>query len=643
MEFVGSLWYREAKRFLASRFNSSGCNDEQLMSKLLNKGHRDKDKNVISFNSMVQMARHHEQCQEAKTLMQQAKSTEEQVNFTRNKKPQYRRQQHQPVSTAQTIRYQRGRGQYLSTTERTCPNCGGTPHQMADCPARDQPCNRRGCGRIGHFAKVCRMGAPLSSKFRTSRGQGHVQGNSQAQTHMLDSVEPPQYDFQTAELYSVDIKPVQYTHSLYSTAQTKSAKGQKFFGILKLCAANDFKVTRVQLDTASTCNTLPRKVAESLIPQGQTLEDYMKPSPSVLYTYNNSKMYPIGQLEVVVETRHKYHVLTFQVIPDTPVDKPPLLSGSDCVRLKLVTIHADEVHVVDQTNQEKLLTPMPDETRQSVQNKTIPPKPDHITLDWVKNTFSDVHQGLGNFGKPIKFDLDPTINPIHDAVHRQPVAHHEKIKFELDRMESQGKICRQQWCSNMTVKETKDKFRICIDPSNTINKAIRVPKHPIPRLEDILPSLSGAKCFTVADALSGFTNIILDEESSLATTFHTPFGRYRWLRLPFGVSSGPEEYQSRMQEAMAGLPGVLNIADDVLIFGSGTTQEEAERDHDENLYKFLLRVRQVKLKLNPTKWRFKEKQVRFMGFMLGIDGVRPASDSVEAVTNMPTPTDVKAV
>ena len=73
------------------------------------------------------------------------------------------------------------------------------------------------------------------------------------------------------------------------------------------------------------------------------------------------------------------------------------------------------------------------------------------------------------------------------------------------------------------------------------------------------------------------------------------------------MSSGPEEYQARQQEALAGLKGICNIADDVLIYGCGQTQEEAERDHDENLYNFLLRMRHVQLRLNPKKWRFKLK------------------------------------
>ena len=171
----------------------------------------------------------------------------------------------------------------------------------------------------------------------------------------------------------------------------------------------------------------------------------------------------------------------------------------------------------------------------------------------------------------------------------------------------------------MTVRETKVKF------------------------EDTVPQLNGAKCFSAADAMPGFTNILLDNESSLATTFHTPFGRYQWLRLLYGVSSGPEEYQGRKQEALDGLKGVCNIADDVLIYGCGEIHEQAEKDHDENLYHFLVPMREVKLKLNPAKWVFKTKKVVFMGFQLSPNGVSLSPSMVEAITEMPKPSDQQAV
>lgn len=96
-----------------------------------------------------------------------------------------------------------------------------------------------------------------------------------------------------------------------------------------------------------------------------------------------------------------------------------------------------------------------------------------------------------------------------------------------------------------------------------------------------------------------------------------------------------EEYQAR-REALAGLRGLVNIAD-VLIYGCGTIQEEAEKDHEENLYNFLLRMQQVKLKLNPAKWKFKTPKMIFISFQLSPEGVSPAPTLDKAISRMPKP------
>jgi len=85
------------------------------------------------------------------------------------------------------------------------------------------------------------------------------------------------------------------------------------------------------------------------------------------------------------------------------------------------------------------------------------------------------------------------------------------------------------------------------------------------------------------DVSEAFHTIILDDDSSLLTTFLGPNGRYCYTRMPFGISSGPEEYQRRQHEFLDGLQGIINIADDICIFGCGDTKEEADIDHDWNL------------------------------------------------------------
>ena len=102
-------------------------------------------------------------------------------------------------------------------------------------------------------------------------------------------------------------------------------------------------------------------------------------------------------------------------------------------------------------------------------------------------------------------------------------------------------------------------------------------------IEDVLPELTNARCFTVLDTKNGFWHVSLDEESSYATTFGIPWGRYRWLRMPFGISPAPGEFQRRLDQALVGLNRCKAIADDILVFGCGGHDEEAVRDHDKSL------------------------------------------------------------
>lgn len=116
--------------------------------------------------------------------------------------------------------------------------------------------------------------------------------------------------------------------------------------------------------------------------------------------------------------------------------------------------------------------------------------------------------------------------------------------------------------------------------------------YPLPTIEEVATRLTNAKVFSILDAKSRFWQVKLKKDSSYLTTFNTPFGRFRWRRMPFGISSAPEIWLQRMNEVVEGLNGVEVIADDFLIGGFGATKEEATASHDENLRLFLERARE---------------------------------------------------
>ena len=123
----------------------------------------------------------------------------------------------------------------------------------------------------------------------------------------------------------------------------------------------------------------------------------------------------------------------------------------------------------------------------------------------------------------------------------------------------------------------------------------------------------------------------LDDESSLLTTFATPHGRYRWLRLPFGLCVSSEIFQKHLNQELLGLPGVKCIADDVLIYG----RDDAA--HDSCLEGFLKKCQQKGIKLNRAKLEYKCKEVPFHGHVLKSEGLKPDPQKVEAITEMPRP------
>ena len=140
-----------------------------------------------------------------------------------------------------------------------------------------------------------------------------------------------------------------------------------------------------------------------------------------------------------------------------------------------------------------------------------------------------------------------SVTPVQHCPRRVPVPLRETLQHTLADLTEQGIIAQVQqptlWISSMVIVPKKNgTLRICLDPQD-LNRAIRREHYPLPTIENVTTQLHGAKVFTVLDVRKGFWHIELDEPSSYLTTFHTPFGRYRWRRMPFGISSAPEIFQ----------------------------------------------------------------------------------------------------
>ena len=270
------------------------------------------------------------------------------------------------------------------------------------------------------------------------------------------------------------------------------------------------------------------------------------------------------------------------------------------------------------------------------------------TAQEIIEEYRDVFEGdLGTLEGLQHLDVDPSVPPTIAPSRRVPFAIKPKLKTELDRLTGIGVLVPvdepTDWVSNLVIatKESGD-LRLCLDPQQ-LNKELKRERYPLPVIDDVLPSLARAKVFTKIDARNGYWHVQLDDESSRLTTFDTPYGRYRWKRLPFGVSVASEIFQKRLNQALDRLDGLLTVHDDMVVYGVGETDEEATADHNNKLQQFLQRCREQGVKLNKKKLKLLCNEIPYMGHLVTADGLRPDPEKIEAVRNMPKPDDVKAV
>lgn len=173
------------------------------------------------------------------------------------------------------------------------------------------------------------------------------------------------------------------------------------------------------------------------------------------------------------------------------------------------------------------------------------------------------------------------------------------------------------WVNRMVVAQKKSgELRMRIDPK-TLNQALKRERHPLLiLLENELPGLAQAKTFSKLDVKNGYWHCVRDHKSSLLTTFQTTFGRYRWLRLPFGLAASSEIFQKRLQAALDGLQGVVCVNDDILVHGTGQNQDVARRDHDQKLARLLNRCTEQGIHINRKKLDLNKEEVIFLGHKL---------------------------
>ena len=362
---------------------------------------------------------------------------------------------------------------------------------------------------------------------------------------------------------------------------------------------------KLQVDCGATVNILPKQHVEGLT---------IRPEVVHLQMWNKSSCAALGKCIVKVKNpaNQKKYKIDFVIVDDYLT---PLLSRKAAECMELITVNYqnfEHVHAIVQPN------------------------------------FIEEFQDVFDNGKPgklpgskIHLSVEPDAEPVVRPPRTIPEALKVKVKNALDKLVETEVVTPvddpTDWVNQMSVSTKKSgDIRICIDP-RPLNLVLRREHYRLPVLDDVLPELSCAKKFSIFDLKSGYHHLVLDDESSLLTTFATPFGRYRWQRLPFGLKVSSEIFQKRLHQALEGLDGVRCIADDIIIFG------RIEEEHDTRVRKFLEKCRTLGIVLNKDKCQIGVKEIPFMGHLVTDHGLKPDPIKIEAVINMKPPTDKAGV
>ena len=169
------------------------------------------------------------------------------------------------------------------------------------------------------------------------------------------------------------------------------------------------------------------------------------------------------------------------------------------------------------------------------------------------------------------------------------------------------------------------------------NTAISRERHVTPTINEIIHDLNGARFFSKLDLNQGYNQLELEPSSRYITTFSTHVGLFRYKRLNFGISSAAEVFQNTIRDVLNGLKGVINISDDILVFG------RTRLEHDQNLHACCRRLCENGLTLNQDKCSYNKESLDFLGYTFSKSGLSADKQKIAEITNMPNPTNPSEV
>ena len=212
----------------------------------------------------------------------------------------------------------------------------------------------------------------------------------------------------------------------------------------------------------------------------------------------------------------------------------------------------------------------------------------------------------------------------------------EEVRQHIQEMLDGGAIRPSQspWCNAVVLVRKKDgSLCFCID-FQCLNAKTKKDSYPLPRMQETMESILGARYFSCMDLKSSFWQVKMSEKARQYTAFTVgSMGVYEFLRMLYGLCNAPATFQRLMQNYLGelNLTYALIYLDDVIIYS------RTEEEHLTRLRAVFERFRESGLKLKPSKCNFFCTEINYLGHTVSAKGMEPGVDGIKAITEMAPP------
>ncbi|UYV64760.1 K02A2.6-like [Cordylochernes scorpioides] len=366
------------------------------------------------------------------------------------------------------------------------------------------------------------------------------------------------------------------------------------------------KKTTVHLDTGAQINVLPHKVINQWPSRPE-----IRPTSLKAFAYGNTELPIVGKCNVLCQYGEKKGMFEF-IVAD--VEAQTLITGDTCEKLEILRrinhINTDEMKLCSETQK-------------------------------ILEQYHEVFQGVGLINSECKIYTKPEYSPVQVPPRRIPTSLGAEVQSELEKMVKQGIVTKiyheTEWSHPMVVvKKKSGQIRICLDPRK-LNEALVGRHFQTPAPAELLHEIPKAKYYTVLDVKSAYWHIPVAKECRDLLVMTTPFGKFRYNRLPFGLKISAQIFVEKMTNIFRDSFQNITYVDDLLIYAD-TIQE-----HNKKLKGILEKAKEKNIKFDLTKAQICLTKVRFLGHVISQNGIDPEPNKIDKLITFKRPEDKKSL